>query len=113
VKTLLHNRGPQARESSKTMTRRLPRNHLAVSKAKVILDAMRGDKTLAELAELHDLHPNQITDWKNQLLSLTFTMDEASGFGRIVIHTLPAALISPCLGKFDNFTTSQRRMLCD
>ena len=29
---------------------------------------LRGDKTLAELAKLHDVHPNQITDWKNQLL---------------------------------------------
>ena len=32
------------------------------------LDAIRGDKTLAELAKMHDVHPNQITDWKNQLL---------------------------------------------
>lgn len=28
----------------------------------------RGDKTLAELTQQHDVHPNQITDWKNQLL---------------------------------------------
>ena len=32
------------------------------------VDAIRGEKTLAELAKLHDVHPNQITDWKNQLL---------------------------------------------
>ncbi len=32
------------------------------------LAAVRGDKTLAELAKQFDLHPNQITDWKNQLL---------------------------------------------
>ena len=30
--------------------------------------AIRGEKTLAELAKLHDVHPNQITDCKNQLL---------------------------------------------
>ncbi len=33
------------------------------------LAAVRGDKTLAELAQQHDVHPNQITDWKNQLLT--------------------------------------------
>ena len=33
------------------------------------VDAVRGEKTLAELAKLHDVHPNQITDWKNQLLA--------------------------------------------
>ena len=35
----------------------------------VALAAVRGDKTLAELAQQHDVHPNQITDWKNQLLA--------------------------------------------
>lgn len=50
------------------MTRRPRRNHSAVFKAKVALDAIRSDKTLAELAKVHDVHPNQITDWKNQLL---------------------------------------------
>jgi transposase len=50
------------------MTRRPRRNHSSAFKAKVALDAIRGDKTLAELAKLHDVHPNQITDWKNQLL---------------------------------------------
>ena len=50
------------------MSRRPRRNHSAVFKAKVALDAVRGEKTLAELAKLHDVHPNQITDWKSQLL---------------------------------------------
>lgn len=50
------------------MSRRPRRNHSATFKAKVALDAIRGDKTLAELAKLHDVHPNQITDWKAQLL---------------------------------------------
>ena len=51
------------------MSRRPRRNHSAVFKAKVALDAIRSDKTLAELAKVHDVHPNQITDWKNQLLA--------------------------------------------
>jgi len=50
------------------MSRRPRRNHSPAFKAKVALEAVRGDKTLAELAKLHDVHPNQITDWKAQLL---------------------------------------------
>jgi transposase len=51
------------------MSRRPRRTHSAAFKAKVALAAVRGDKTLAELAQQHDVHPNQITDWKNQLLT--------------------------------------------
>lgn len=50
------------------MSRRPRRNHSAVFKAKVALDAIRSGKTLAELTKVHDAHPNQITGWKNQLL---------------------------------------------
>lgn len=51
------------------MSRRARRNHSPTFKAKVALDAVRGEKTLAELAKLHDVHANQIVDWKNQLLT--------------------------------------------
>jgi len=51
-----------------TMSRRPRRNHSPAFKAKVAVDAVKGEKTLAELAKLHDVHPNQINDWKNQLL---------------------------------------------
>ena len=48
--------------------RRPRRNHTAAFKAKVALAALKGDKTLAELAEKYDVHGNQITQWKAQLL---------------------------------------------
>jgi transposase len=49
------------------MARRPRRNHTAAFKAKVALAALKGDKTLAELAQQFDVHPNQITDWKTRL----------------------------------------------
>jgi transposase len=51
------------------MTRRPRRNHTASFKAKVALAAIMGDRTIAQLAEQFDVHPNQITSWKAQLES--------------------------------------------
>ncbi len=45
------------------MTRRPCRNHSPLYKAKVALAAIKGERTLAELAEQFDVHPNQITQW--------------------------------------------------
>ncbi len=42
------------------------RNFSAAFKAKVALEALRGDQTLAELASRHKVHPNLITKWKRQ-----------------------------------------------
>jgi len=50
------------------MPRRPRRNHTAAFKAKVALAAVKGEKTLSELAQEFDVHPNQITQWKSQLL---------------------------------------------
>ena len=49
------------------MSRRIRRNHTPAFKAKVALAAVKGDRTLAQLAEQFDVHPNQITSWKAQL----------------------------------------------
>ena len=50
------------------MTKRTRRNHTPAFKAKVALAAIKGEKTLSDLAQLFDVHPNQITNWKAQLL---------------------------------------------
>jgi len=47
--------------------RRKRRNHSPAFKAKVALAAMKGDKTLAQLASDHDIHVNQIQSWHRQL----------------------------------------------
>ena len=44
------------------------RNHSAAFKARVALEAIRGEKTVAEIAAHHEVHPYQVTSWKSQLL---------------------------------------------
>ena len=50
------------------MTKRKRRNHTSAFKAKVAVAALKGERTLAELAEQYDVHPNQIQDWKTRLV---------------------------------------------
>ena len=51
------------------MSKRARRNHTSAFKAKVALAAIKGDRTLSQIAEQFDVHPNQISSWKDQLLA--------------------------------------------
>lgn len=70
------------------MSRRPRRNHSPVFKAKVAIGALGDGKTVAEIAHKHDVHPNQVTDWRRQL------MERAAGvFGASVApETAPVDL---------------------
>ena len=48
--------------------RRPRRNHSPAFKARVALEALKGEKTVAEIAKQYEVHPNQVTSWKNELL---------------------------------------------
>jgi len=61
------------------MQRRPRRNHTPAFKAKVALAAIKGDRTLAQLAEQFDVHPNQITSSKGQLESRAADVFGAGG----------------------------------
>lgn len=50
------------------MSKRPRRNHSPAFKAKVAVEALKDGQTLVELAERFQVHPNQITEWKRQLL---------------------------------------------
>ncbi len=78
------------------MTKRPRRNHTPAFKAKVALAAIKGEKTLAELAQQFDVHPNQITQWKGQLLegaASVFGQDKSeAGASRVDLKSLHAKI---------------------
>lgn len=81
------------------MSRRPRRNHTPVFKSKVALAALRGDQTLAELSQQFDVHPNQITQWKVQLLERA---EEA--FGGSPKHTEPPVDLKALHAKIGELT---------
>jgi transposase len=90
------------------MTRRPRRNHSAAFKAKVALAALKGEKTLTELAEQFDVHPSQITQWKTQL------QEGASGvFGEARAEPATAAVdlkaLHARIGELIRYTSTARR----
>ena len=88
------------------------RNHSAKFKAQVALEAIRGEKTIAEIASHHQVHANQVTGWKNQVvqnLAGIFGGEAASSDDRERIRELHAKIgeltverdfLEGALGKF-------------
>ena len=71
------------------MSKRPRRNHSPAFKAKVALAAVKGEKTLAELAQLFDVHANQITQGRRQLLEGANGVFESKG------GSAPAEAVDP------------------
>ena len=84
------------------MSKRPRRNHSPAFKAKVALAAVRGEKTLAELAQQFDLHPNQITQWRSQLLE-----GAAEVFGSSTLSTEAPPIDVKTLRAIDGVRLSQ------
>ena len=70
------------------MSRRPRRNHSPAFKSKVALAAIKGEQTITELSQKFDVHPNQITQWKTQLLEQASTVFEQGGDGKRRIFNL-------------------------
>jgi transposase len=70
------------------MSRRPRRNHTAAFKAKVALEASRGDKTVTEIAQQDDVHPNQVTEWAIERMSDVFGVGAAAAEPTIDVKAL-------------------------
>ena len=64
------------------MKKRARRNHSPAFKAKVALAAIKGDRTLTQLSDQFDVHVNQITIWKDQLLEGAADVFERGASGK-------------------------------
>ena len=81
------------------MSRRPRRNHSPAFKAKVAIEALADVKTLAEIAQKHDVHPNQVTEWRRQLMERA-----ASVFGAAVALEAPPVDLKALHAKIGRLT---------
>ena len=86
------------------MSRRPRRNHSAVFKAKVAMDALRDGQTIAEVAQRHDVHPNQVTEWRRQLQERA-----ADVFGGVATPTAPVVDVKGRVSWLPNLIVKWRR----
>jgi transposase len=81
------------------MNRRPRRNHTPAFKAKVALAAIKGDRTLTQLAEQFDVHPNQITSWKAQLEGGAADVFGPGGNGAAQLPAIDVKLLHAKIGE--------------
>ena len=81
------------------MSLKTRRKHSPAFKAKVAMATLAGDKTLAQLAQEFEVHPNQITDWKRQL-----TERAAEVFGKSPETASPAVDLQALHAKIGQLT---------
>ena len=81
------------------MKRRVRRIHTPALKEKVALAALKNDRTMAQLAELFDAHPNQVAMWKNQLPGGAAEVFERGGSGKSSKAEIDVKLLHTKIGE--------------
>jgi len=81
------------------MTIKSRRKHSPAFKAKVAFEAVRGERTVAELAQQYEVHPSQIADWKRLLLERA-----ADVFGMPAAATAPVVDLKELHAKIGQLT---------
>jgi transposase len=81
------------------MSRRPRRNHSPAFKAKVAIEALGDSKTVADVAHKHDVHPNQVTEWRRQLIERA-----AGAFGAPAVPETPPVDLKELHAKIGQLT---------
>jgi transposase-like protein len=81
------------------MPRRKRRNHRPEFKAKVAFEALKGEQTIAEIADKYELHTNQVTTWKAKLKKDIATVFETEDKKQALDPTEDVAALQAKIGK--------------